>query len=64
MKAAKAVVGLLVPLITALLIGFSTGEWDYEAIGYLAGSVVTGLLVYFVPNKPSQEPPHDPHLRA
>ncbi len=52
MVAAKAVVGLAVPLLTALLIGFSSGSFNFEEIGMLVGALVTGLLVYFIPNQP------------
>lgn len=51
----KAIVGLAVPLVTALLLGFSSGEWDYENVGYLAGAFITGLLVYLFPNRGDAE---------
>ena len=57
MHYAKAIVGLAVPLITALLMGFASGNWDYEQIGMLTGSLVTGLLVYLVPNTPKADMP-------
>jgi len=60
LSAAKAIVGLSVPLITALLVGFSTGEWDFEVIGTLVGAFVTGLLVYLTPNRGAGR---DPNLR-
>lgn len=54
-KYLKAIIGLAIPLLTAVLLGLSTGEWDYEQLGMLVGGLVTGLLVYLAPNQSRQD---------
>lgn len=58
----KAIIGLAVPLLTAVLLGISTGEWDYEQLGMLVGGLVTGVLVYLAPNGGQSHQPREDDL--
>lgn len=63
-RARKALAAPLAPVLLAILLGISSGEWDFEVIALGLSGFVAALVVYLVPNSgvapPSESEREDP----